>query len=249
MGGLIQTKGTQYLANFFNTLFSGANLATTLRGAGFASLVSDFSKPYAVSSLYFLSEKYRGKWTDSSDVFYPACSITGFASVGGSLNQLTIANVPAFITNTINAGLVTLVVYCETRALNSTNTPIRVTGMANATTVQLATPVGTAVQNTEPLVFIDINQANLLRRWKYYLQYDLLDKNHSEIQAAIHQVLADPSFDHAIFQVIESTSQSVDRAIEFDATASGFASLGVKYMQVVLQTARTTSPTPLDPQH
>lgn len=87
MGGLIQTKGTQYLANFFNTLFSGANLATTLRGAGFASLVSDFSKPYAVSSLYFLSEKYRGKWTDSSDVFYPACSITGFASVGGSLKS------------------------------------------------------------------------------------------------------------------------------------------------------------------
>src|ERR1700752_4192280 len=133
---------------------------------------------------------------DNSDVFYPACSIKGFASVGGHLDQLTLANVPTFITNTINAGAVTLVVYCETRALNSANTPIRVTGMANATTVQLATPVNNAVLITEPLVFIDANQANLLRRWKYFLQHDLLDQNHGVIQAAIHQLLADTSFDH-----------------------------------------------------
>jgi hypothetical protein len=255
MGGLIQTKGTQYLANFFNQRFSstGGSLTTlrgiTIGGAVPPSLISDFAKPFGVSSLFYLSEKYRGQWTDGSDVLYPACSISGVTSVAGNLNQLTFpGNVPAFIVNAINTGAPTLQVYNESRP-GSINSGITVQASVSATTIRLSTAVNSAIQASDWLVFIDTNQANLLKRWKYYLQYDLLNKNHSEIQAAVHQVLADLSFDHAIFQAIESTSQNVDRAIEFDAAASNYASLGVKYMHVVLQTARTTSPTPLDPQH
>jgi len=247
MGSLIQTKGTQYLANFFTQRFgaTGGSLAT-LRGLG--TLTTDFSKSFGVSSLFYLSEKYRGQWTDGSDVFYPACSITGVTSVAGNLNELTFpGNVPAFITNAINAGTPTLLVYSESRAA-SISAGIFVQASVNATTIRLSNAVTSAVLATDWLVFIDNNHANLLKRWKYFLQYDLHSQNHSEIQAAIHQVLVDGTFDHATFQTIESTSQTVGRAIEFDASASNYVNLGAKYMQVVLQTPRTTSQIPLDPQ-
>lgn len=90
MGALIQTKGTQYLANFFNQRFTnpavGGNLYD-LRNLG--GLESDFSKPFGVSSLFYLSEKYRGKWVDGSDVLYPTCSVTGVTSVVGHPDELT----------------------------------------------------------------------------------------------------------------------------------------------------------------
>lgn len=256
MGALIQTKGTQYLASFFNQRFgnpaTGGTLPT-LRGVsmGGVSLATDFSKPFGVSSLFYLSEKYRGQWGDGSDVFYPACSITGVTSVAGNLSQLAFpGNIPTFITSAINAGAPTLLVYNESRP-GIINAGITVQAAVNATTIRLSGNINNTnspVQATDWLVFIDSNQANLLKRWKYFLQYDLLNHNHSEIQAAIHQVLVDTTFIYATFQTIESASQTVSRAIEFDASASGFASLGNKYMHAVLQTPRTTSPTPLDPQ-
>ena len=255
MGALIQTKGTQYLANFFNQRFTnpavGGNLYD-LRNLG--GLESDFSKPFGVSSLFYLSEKYRGKWVDGSDVLYPTCSVTGVTSVVGHPDELTFPagafpmGTPAFITNAINAGSPTLLVYSESRP-TSINPGIVVQAPAvSANTIQLSAAVNSPVVAADWLVFINSNHPNLLKRWKYFLQNDLQNHNHAAIQAAVHQVLADPDFDHATFQTIEFTSQSVSRAIEFDASASNFKSLGVKFMNVVLQTPRTTSPTPLDQQ-
>jgi hypothetical protein len=230
MGALIQTKGTRFLANFFNSRFSVANMPT-MRAFSGGSLVNDFA--YG-SSLLDISDKYVGQWAaDHSDILYPTATVsTVNAAVAGSTTLTFTSALPGFAVNGM--------------AIADQSTPKAIqkgtTITINSTTqVTLSLPLSQPVVAGDAIVFSDPNHPNLGKRWRHYLKNDLISDSHSAIQSAIFDALSDPSVTYISFQAIESDSQKVLSAIEYELTG-GHIDKTKKFKQVVLLTPRTTAP-------
>jgi hypothetical protein len=122
-------------------------------------------------------------------------------------------------------------------------------GTFNVTLVDKnAAPVNVTVTNLERISFAKGKHEQLVRRWRWYLKYDLAPANHAAIRGAISSALEDTDFSFAkiTFQTVEDTQRvlvTVERYLnnsdEYDDTYQ---------MCIVLVTQPTTAPDPLDPQ-
>ena len=257
MGGLIQTKGTLLLMKFFSNTFTAANInAMSAASAASAAVVTgfkaDFAARYSVRSLHYISEKYRAQNPDGSDVFYPTASVLNSVQppAAGHLNVLPFVNALPSWANPVGSfttpGLANKAISNETHpaTIPAGTTVTAVSVAANTVTTSVNVP---NVQANDTIVFSDPSNPNLIKRWKWYLQHDLTNDNHRAIQDAINQFLYDSTFYQAMFQTIESDTQKVFSSVEYPLNGS-VLNAAQKTMNIVLQTAYTTAPDPLDPQ-
>jgi hypothetical protein len=237
MGALIQTKGTQFLALFFSNRFNATNLPVMRTLAG-GSLKNNFAFG---KSLLDISDAFVGMWAaDGSDVLYPTATVTTVTQSAAGSSTLTFTSaLPAFVQNGM--------------AIDDESAPKAIPRGTNmqlnsSTQVTLSAPLKLSVNAGDAIVFSDKNHPNLKRRWRHYLQNDLLAENHSAIQSAIYDALSDdPGCTYITFQSIESASQKVLTATEFDLK-NGKLDTTTKHRQVVLLTSRTTAQDPVDTQ-
>src|SRR5262249_16124362 len=98
----------------------------------------------------------------------------------------------------------------------------------------------------ERICFTQGRHEQLVRRWRWYLKYDLQPENHVAIRRAISNALNDSNFKKITFQAIEDTQRvlvnvetQLDSNFEFDDRF---------FMHIILMTHQTTSPDPIDQQ-
>ena len=77
----------------------------------------------------------------------------------------------------------------------------------------------------------------------------MLPATHSAIQSTIYEALLDNNFKYIEFQALESDAQKVLQATEYDLATTGQLDFNQKKKQIVLLTARTTAPHPIDRQN
>lgn len=95
---------------------------------------------------------------------------------------------------------------------------------------------------------------HLLKRWQYYLFYELQMDNHNKIRAAIHTALTDvdaqgnPTFSKIVFDCVEGPFQTVFPAPEYESSDSDDTSDDprTKYMKIVLITGPSQAPDQVD---
>ncbi|WP_156927946.1 hypothetical protein [Bradyrhizobium sp. Tv2a-2] len=260
MGGLINTKGTQRLAEWFNTTFddsaTGLSFARTVTN-GSDTLLQAFKKPgnslLDISDAFIAQQQHAGgAWpVGGNDVLYPSATMQITSVLPGGTNVLRftlpagIAARPTFIAAgsavscTIKTG--------RKKMLRGTtvNTVTAPTGPGGTFDVTLSNNT-TAVANDYVSFAVGSHQ-QLIRRWRWYLKNDLRAENDATIKQAIFSALADTDFKKITFQAIEDTQQKVitntetrlGADLEFD---------DAYHLHVVLMTQPTTAPDPLDPQ-
>jgi hypothetical protein len=258
MGGLIQTKGTQRLANHFNTRFSNLAAARLWTSGNavpktFSGTLSDaFDK--AALDLLKISDSFiaqnassgLGLWpADFNDVLYP--SATMIAAAASATNSLSFS-FPAGITtipSMIQSG--SSVISLDKRGSIQNNTTV--TAPPNQTaggfTVSLSGNVN--VSKGERISFTTGTHQRLVRRWRWYLSHDLKPENDSAIQNAISSALDDQDFQLITFQAVEDT-QSVLINVEQQMDANNIAFINQFILHIILMTQKTTAPDTLDPQ-
>ena len=257
MGGLIQTKGTQRLANFFNKQrFDAGSIPTTRNVVSsvpislkVAFATSFDSTPLLTISDAFIAQFAGNGWVPNGrDVLYPATTLVAVAS---ATNQITFNNPGPGFPTSIAVGM---------SASNldrlpgigipkgTTVTTITAGPAAGQTTVTFSANV--TAQVNDRISFCSPKHQNLVRRWRHYLGKDLLPSNHSLIQSAVLSALTDQSIASATFQTIEHYDQRVLANTEFQTTNANDDNLdpATKYIHVALITPRTTAPDPLDAQ-
>jgi hypothetical protein len=212
--------------------------------------ISGLKEAFATDLLWKISDKFLGQWADGSDVLYPTTTIT-------TVNAAAVGSTTLAFGSALPASVVQGMAI-DDDAPGSTSTAIRnrttVNSIAaNRLSLQITSPVPgglkTALVAGCPIVFSDSNHPNLWKRWRHYLKVDMLPETHSAIAAAISEALWDTSFKYIDFQAVESDSQKALHATEFDLLPSGQLNFANgKKKQVVLLTARTTAPDPIDKQ-
>jgi hypothetical protein len=264
MGGLINTKGTQRLANLFNSRFSNLNAAgkwtsTNAVPKTFNGTLSDaFDKDgldlLKISDSFIAqnASSTAGLWpTDLNDILYPSATMTTTAP---SSNATLLFNLPNGI-NSLSAGTMikngASVISLDKRGSIQPNTTVN-TAVVNASvtpatlTVTLSLPANN-VLNKERICFITGTHQRLVRRWRWYLTHDLKPENDSAIKNAISSAFDDTDFQSITFQTIEDT-QSVLTTTEQQLDSTTFEFINQFVLHIVLMTQRTTAPDPLDPQ-
>lgn len=251
MGALIHSKGTRRLVHFFKNQRFGPGAATPVNLNWFraqAGIVSDFAYPRSARWLFDISEKYIGSsglyaGTNGQDLFYPSATAPT-TSAGAGNNFLNFAQA---LGTWIQVGMEIW------DATNPTAIPRGTTvGVISGNRLQVTfNPNTNLTRNSlaagDNIVFSEAGHANLIRRWRFYLQTELLPSNHDNITEAISQCLTDTSFDHIRFDVVEDTKQVAHCATEYDVSAVGGV-LTTKLKSIILLTARTTESGPLDAQ-
>jgi hypothetical protein len=271
MGGLIQTKGTQRLANFLNRQRFDANSilrtravqnsAGTLLRDAFASALDQ--TPLLTISDAFIAQyatAHPATWYNNGrDALYPSTTTLIATAVAGG-NQITFNNPvggwPASIPVGVASPTITATDLADGKG-GAIPVGTTVTGVAAAggqTVVTLSNPVPNTIVN-DRISFANINHRNLVRRWRYYLSLELTATNQSLIQSAIISGLFDTSVTAMVFQAIEDRNQNVLVGIEYQTTNATAGDtedsnlvFGTKYISVALITPRTKAPDPLDPQ-
>jgi hypothetical protein len=268
MGGLIQTKGTQRLANFLNKQrFDAGSIGRTrtlenniggvrvrLRDA-FASTLDN--TPLLTISDAFIAQNAGATWfANGRDALYPATTLVAVATPAA--NQITFNNPAAGWPNSIPVGGASPTITAANLeqgkgALIQRGTTVTAVAAAggNQTTVTFSNPVGGCAAN-DRISFSNINHKNLVRRWRHYIALDLTPANHSRIQSAVLSALFDTSVSYVTFQTIEDVTQTVLVNTEYNTTAGdpedSSLDIATKYISVALITSRTSAPDPLDPQ-
>jgi|SRR5450631_119078 hypothetical protein len=263
MGGLIQTKGTQRLANLFNTRFNNlaaAKLWTSTNAVPktFTGTLSDAFDKDALDLLK-ISDSFiaqaassaAGLWPpDFNDILYPgATMITTAASSTATL----LFNLPTGI-NTLSAGSMikngASVISLDKRGSiqngTTVNTAVVTAGTPATLTVTLSQSANNVV-NKERICFITGTHQRLVRRWRWYLSHDLKPENDSAIKNAISSAFDDSDFQSITFQTIEDT-QGVLTTTEQQLDSTTFEFINQFVLHITLMTQRTTAPDPLDPQ-
>jgi hypothetical protein len=111
------------------------------------------------------------------------------------------------------------------------------------------TPVHVTISPGPPVERICFTQGRheqLVRRWRWYLKYDLQPENHVAIRRAIANALNDTNFQKITFQTIEDT-QRVLTNVE-TRLGGNFEFDDIFIMHIILMTQQTTSPDPIDQQ-
>jgi len=263
MGGLIQTKGTQRLARLFNDRFDKGSIATA-RGVNSSSPLSlaaafrDSTRDLLTISDAFIAQFAGAGWpADGDDFLYPSATMKASAPTAAN-NVLNftlpagVAAIPAASSiakgsavfsldnrNTIPRGTVVNTVSAVGAGGTFSVTLVDRTSAANP--VPVTVPVG------ETICFTQGKHEQLVRRWRWYLRYDLKPDHHAAIRRAISTALDDQQFLKVTFQAVEDTAQKaltivetqLNKKFEFDDTY---------FMHIILMTQQTTAPDPLDPQ-
>jgi hypothetical protein len=243
MGMLIQTKGTLYLASFFNN-----RIALIKSGTTSTLIETTLAASYGSTPLYYISEALVGHWpVDGSDVFYPTTTVATVQALAAGGNSLS-------FTGALPASVVSgQAIWDQDRpgAIPAGATIGAPVFTAGVTAVPLLTSTNANIAAGNTIVFSNPSHPNLIKRWKYYLQYELSYQNHLAIQAAINQGVNDSSITQINFQSVESQTQSVSSSVEYQPTnTTTFPSLNKtqKYLNIVLETPLTKAPDPQDPQ-
>jgi hypothetical protein len=264
MGALIQTKGTQRLANFFNrqrfdanSIIRTRNLQNNIAGAitllrdAFASALD--KTPLLTVSDAFIAQNAGPTWfANGRDALYPATTLV--AQAIPAANQVTFNNPVPGWPNSIPLNVASPTITAqnlERPSIQRGTTVTMVTPAGNQTTVTFSNNVNAAVAAGERVSFTNVNHQNLVRRWRYFLQVDLAPSNHSRIQTAVLAALFDPSVASMSFQAIEDIAQEVLVNTEYPTTGDAEDSNLVtanKYISLALITPRTSAQDPLDPQ-
>jgi hypothetical protein len=268
MGALIQTKGTQRLARFFNNQRFDAgsiprtrNVQNLISGTG-TSLSSAFAAAFDSTPLLTISDNFIAQYATANatwvprglDVLYPAATLVAAQAAVG--NQIIFNNPnPGWPASIAVGGGVPII------SASNLDRPLGIPKGATVTAIALATPAAgqttvtfscaavTAAQN-DRISFCSPKHQNLVRRWRHFLAHDLQPSNHSLIQSAVLSALTDTSVASATFQTIEHYDQRVLTNTEFQTTNADDDNLSTatKYIQVALITPRTTAPDALDDQ-
>jgi hypothetical protein len=259
MGALIQTKGTQRLARFFNNQrFDAGSIAKTRSvqnsisgvtmtlGAAFAAAFD--SSPLLTISDNFIAQNASANWVNNGrDLLYPAATLVA-QSVAG--NKITFNNPIPGWPSAIAVGV----------SAADFERSLGIPKGATVTKIDLATPaagqttvtfsVNVTAQANDRISFCLLKHQNLVRRWRHFLLNDLQPTNHSLIQSAVLSALTDTSVASATFQTIEHYDQRVVTNTEFQTTNADDENLDstTKFIQVALITPRTTAPDPIDQQ-
>jgi hypothetical protein len=268
MGGLIQTKGTQRLANFLNNQRFDANsinktrnlenniggLKVLLKNA-FASALD--KTPLLTISDAFIAQNAGASWfANGKDALYPSTTLVAAATP--ATDKVTFINPVPGWPNSIPPGVASPKITAANLeqgkgpAIPKDTTILAVDPVAgtNRTTVTFSNNVPGCVAG-DRISFSHLNHKNLVRRWRHYLAFDLTPSNHSRIQSAVLSALFDTSVSYVAFQTIEDIAQTVLVNTEYPATSDGEESnldITKKYISLALITPRTSAPDPLDPQ-
>ena len=270
MGALIQTKGTQRLAKWFNDVFShdpnlvvGLNLARRIRTAGGETLTQSFKK--VTNSLWEISDTFIAQnatppnlvpiattWPrGGNDVLYPSATMTVETAVSLTVLRFRLPAGVSTIPTFIEAGAA--VSYLKggrkkvQRGTIVTATPIAPSAPGGTFDVTLSRPLNSGAAVGDHVVFAKGKHQQLVRRWRWYLKNDLRPENDSAIRQAILSALEDVDCRKIAFQAIEDTQRVITRTETLlDDVDLEF---GDEYnLHLVLMTEQTTAPDPLDPQ-
>lgn len=269
MGALIQTKGTQRLAELFNSRFSDLSVAGIWRSTGtsgtYSGLLSDaFDK--AQRNLLFISDSFivqnmpdvtanPTRWpTDRNDVLYPSATLSAVAVTVGPPSQITfnlpVGFVPPFpaefmvANNSYVANLDkrnTIDLDTQVNGAPVTGAPGGGPGGTTTLTVTLSKPMINAVRVGDKISFIKGKHQRLVRRWRWYLQHDLKAANDTAIKNALAAAFDDLDFTSITFATVEDT-QSVLTNVEQRLDTTTFELTNKFIMHVVLLTQKTTAP-------
>lgn len=270
MGGLIQTKGTQRLQRLFNDRFDGS--APGIAAArNVASSVCSLRAAFQDKSLDLLeiSEKFiadnavAATWpADMNDFLYPSATLKAIANQAGAApNVVTFAFPSGFgpamptPSPTVKCAIVAGSAVCgidnksipKGAVVGAVTAPIA----GNKFSVTLVdrdsganVPVTVAVG--DKISFARGKHERLVRRWRWYLQFDLKKENHDAIRQAISIALEDTTFGRVNFQTVEDTQRvlvtprpKLNPNDELDDEM---------HMDILLLTQSTTAPFKLDPQ-
>jgi hypothetical protein len=265
MGALIQTKGTQRLAKFFNQRFDGSQtglsfIRSTTRAGG-TKLTDDFDNTTGKNSLLKLSDLYIAQnattagttWPqDGNDLLYPFSATMVPTNPGNAVSPLIIAVGGSKLPDAIKVGSTVSNLTVRSNIPSGTTVGTVVAGAAantfNVTLFDTAgNPLPVNVGAKDKINFATGKHERLVRRWRWYLKNDLLDQNDNAIRSAISAALDDPSISMIIFQsaedtqsVLVTTQQKLNNATD---------ELGDEIdMYILLLTQSTTAPERLDPQ-
>jgi hypothetical protein len=258
MGALIQTKGTQRLAKLFNDRFDAGSMNPT-RGVASTSrtLRAAFSDGsldlLTISDLFIAQNAVATTWpADGNDLLYPSATMSTTNPTGGAAtNTLNFAlGGLTAIPSIIAAGAA--VCSLDARKTIPKGTVVGAVsaiagGNFNITLVDKnAAAVNVTVTNLERISFAKGNHQQLVRRWRWYLRFDLAPENHVAIRRAVSSALEDSDFKKITFQTVEDTQRvlaqperQLNNNLEFDDAF---------IMHIILMTQQTTAPDPLDPQ-
>jgi hypothetical protein len=263
MGALIQTKGTQRLAKWFNNRFddSAAGLAAA-RNVVSASCTLPAAFADSTLNLLTISDRFIAQnavsgWpADGNDLLYPAATLATTTAAGGAAaNTLnfTIPNGLAAIPTVIAAGAAVSsldarktipkgTVVGAVSALAGKNFSVTLVDKNNA-------PVNVVVTtNGERISFAKGKHEKLVRRWRWYLGVDLKAENHDKIRNAIFIALDDTGgFTKISFQTVEDTQKVIVTPLAKLNNASDELDNDMT-MQILLLTQSTTAPDRQDSQ-
>jgi hypothetical protein len=253
MGSLIQTKGTQKLAQLFNARFNasgtGLAFAQTVTNSTNLTLPNAFSNPsndlLAISDA-FIAQNAGATWpADGNDVLYPSATLAlnANAAAGSSTLQFAHAAIPAALA--VNSAVSSLTSRLSIPHGTMVNNAVLAAGVI---TVTLSQNLTAALNAGEKLCFTTGKNEQLVRRWRWYLAHDLKAENHAAIQRAISNALAPSSNCTQIaFQAIEDTQRVLINVQPLlDGAASEFAD--TYKIDIILMTQQTSAPDPLDQQ-
>ncbi len=258
MGMLIQTKGTQFLAQFLTARFGAAfdttnpanahgNTETNL--AAMRRLYQTaFTGAFSGASLYSISEAFLGQWFDGSDVFYPTATVTTGQALAPATPTILNFNNPLPNCVTSRGSTLTAIWDETTPGAIPAGATFTITGASQMTFSRTVT-----VGANDHLVFSNSNHPQLIKRWKFYLKNELTSGNNRMIESAILDGLNCTSCNYIMFHTIESSTQNVLRSLEcynITDTSGNVIKLDQnnKYMDILLQTPPTAATDSRDPQ-
>jgi hypothetical protein len=261
MGALIQTKGTQRLAKLLNNRFDDTGGMTLARKV--ASSVSSLSDAFANAAfnLWEISDKFIAQnavtatWpADGNDFLYPGATMTTTNPSGAPATNVVNFTFAAGFTAGMPAAIAqgVPVSSLDTRkipkgtfvgaapVINGRNFSVTLVDKSN-------NPVNVSLTNGEKINFAKNKHAQLVRRWRWYLQHDLKPENHVAIRNAISDALSDTSFTKIIFQTVEDTQRVLVTPLsKFNPNSEELDD--DMHMHILLLTQSTTAPDRLDPQ-
>jgi hypothetical protein len=267
MGGLINTKGTQRLANLFNSRFSNLNAAgkwtsTNAVPKTFTGTLSDaFDKDgldlLKISDSFIAqnASSATGKWpTDGNDILYPGATMT--TTTTASATTSLSFNLPSGFSTLPSLSMIkngASVISLDKRSsiqndTTVTQAPVVTPGTGGGpATVTVILSQSVNVSSGDRICFITGTHQRLVRRWRWYLSHDLKPENDSAIKNAISSAFDDSDFQAITFQAIEDT-QSVLTTNEQLLDSTTFEFINQFVLHITLLTQRTTAPDKLDPQ-
>ena len=270
MGALIQTKGTQRLARYFNDRFDKDSLPssrlaqirdpiTSALGVTLCQAFDDATNDLLKISDLFIAQNAtvgtaaaNSPWPqDQNDLLYPSATMAATVAIAGS--PTLSFRLPGGV-NQIPGYIAPRAAVCSLDARKSIPhglivAPNGVSAIAGGAGGTFTVTLNGNVNNVgvgEKICFTKGKHEQLVRRWRWYLKYDMTAESHSMIRRAISTALDNQSFKKITFQTIEETQKvltqietQLDNDLEFDDTF---------LMHIILMTRQTTSPDPIDQQ-